>query len=110
MNKYILPILVALAVPAVLAVAEETATTLSPQAPITFPSMTTDEIRSLLNKLDTDKIGAIVDINRQSPGKTTVLTCDKLTNALPDDDGSMYEYENINGNWTLIGKDHIRRH
>lgn len=110
MKKYILPILVALAVTAVLGVADETATTQSLQAPISFPSMTTDEIRSLLNKLDADKISAIVDINRQSPGKITVLTCDKLEDALPDDDGSMYEYENIDGNWTLIGKDHFRRH
>ena len=110
MNKYILPILAALAVAAVLSVAEETATTQSPQTPITFPSMTTDEIRSLLNKLDGDKIGSIVDINRQSPGKITVVSCDKLDNALSDDDGSMYEYEIIDGNWTLIGKTHIRRH
>ncbi len=110
MNKNILPVLVALAVAAVLAVAEETPTTQSPQAPITFPSMSTDEIRSLLKKLDADKIGVIVDINRQTQGRITVLSCDKLTDAPSDDDGSMYEYEYVNGNWTLIGKDHIRRH
>ncbi|MBP6734375.1 MAG: 3-deoxy-7-phosphoheptulonate synthase [Syntrophomonadaceae bacterium] len=109
MNKFILPIIAALAV-TTFAAAEDTATTQSSQATITFPSMTTDEIRSLLNKLDADRIGAIVDINRQSPGKITVVSCDKLDNALSDDDGSMYEYEIIDGNWTLIGKTHIRRH
>ena len=75
-----------------------------------MPSISTDAIRGVLDALDADNIGNIMSISCQFPGKVSVLTGDKLEGARPDDDGSFYLYEQVEGKWTPTEKGGARMH
>ena len=108
MNKHLVIFLIAANAAATFALAQE----LQPSAPSPEerPSISIDAVRGVLDALDADKIGNIMSISCQFPGKVSVLTGNKLEGARPDDDGSFYFYELVDGKWTLTEKGSARMH